>query len=107
MATLEQQLEAAKAKAAEADKRVKQLKALQAKKEAAAKREAAQQARKLEDRKKLLVGVAMLAECGGDWNRLNAELRDIIDRRLTRPDERALFGLDAIPEPAPVPDPGT
>lgn len=36
-----------------------------------------------------------------------AWLNDVLARRLTRPDERALFGLDAIPEPAPVPDPGT
>lgn len=99
MATLEQQLEAAKAKATEADKRVKQLKALQAKKEAAAKREAAQQARKLEDRKKLLVGVAMLAEYG-DWDSVIAALGPVLDRQLTRPDERALFSL-------PLPESGT
>lgn len=97
MATIEQQIAAAQAKAAEAAKRVQQLKALQAKKDAAAKREAAALARKQEDRKKVLLGVAVLAECS-DWAGVDARLRGVLDRRLTRPDERALFGLPPLPE---------
>ena len=99
MATLDDRIKAL-------EEQLRQAKAKRAKAEARARAEAAAKARSADTRRKVLIGATILAEIEGDDSRM-AWLNDVLARRLTRPDERALFGLDAIPEPAPVPDPGT
>lgn len=76
------------------------LKTLQARKESADARALAKLAgssRNADTRRKLLVGVAVLAEIDADPG-MRAWLDGVLGARLTRPDDRALFGLvDAPP----------
>lgn len=76
-----------------------QAKALKAKQEARARAAEAAAKRTAETRRKVLVGACVLAETAGDAER-TAWLTDVLARRLTRPDERQLFGLEPLPAPA-------
>ena len=58
-----------------------------------AKRQEIKHSRADKERKKLLVGEAVLARVArGEWD--EAELRSMMDAALSRPGDRALFGLD-------------
>ena len=53
--------------------------------------------RKRETRRKILVGAAVLAEAK-EVKATKQWLRRMLGRRLTRPRDRALFGLEPLPE---------
>ena len=72
----------------EAQKRLEQLKAQREAAEARKKRALNGEARKDLNRKKMLLGSMLLHELDTD-----AELKQRLDKWLTRPAERALFGL--------------
>lgn len=76
-----------------------QAKALKAKQEAAARARASAARRTADTRRKVLAGACVLAEAEADAERA-AWLTDVLARRLTRPDERQLFGLEPLPAPA-------
>lgn len=78
-----------------------QAKALKAKQEAAARARASAARRTADTRRKVLAGACVLAEAEADAERA-AWLKDVLARRLTRPDDRALFGLQPLPAPAPA-----
>lgn len=78
-----------------------QAKALRAKEEARARAAEAAAKRAAETRRKILAGAAVLAEVETDAERA-AWLNDVLTRRLTRADDRAIFGLAPLPAPAPV-----
>ena len=79
-----------------------QAKALRAKEEARARAAEAAAKRAAETRRKLLAGACVLSEIEQDPERA-AWLDSVLARRLTRADDRALFGLAPVPAPAPVP----
>ena len=53
--------------------------------------------RKRETRRKILVGAAVIAEAK-KFPKTERWLRRMLARRLTRPRDRALFGLEPLPE---------
>jgi hypothetical protein len=84
-------------KIAAAEAKLKQLKAEQAKIEAAKKLAEAKRRRQDETRRKILVGAVILARV--DSGRLPlAELTEMMDKALVRKEDRALFELPALPE---------
>lgn len=93
MSDLDTRLEAAK-------KRVKQLQAQKAVLEVR-KRTAEAKRQRIEDtRRKILLGATILAKVQrGEWPELR--MLDLLDRELTRPDDRALFGLPEKQAPQP------
>ena len=78
-----------------------QAKARQAKARAAARAAEAAARRTADTRRKVLAGACVLAEAEADAERA-AWLTDVLARRLTRPDERQLFGLEPLPALAPA-----
>ncbi len=62
------------------------------------------QATKRENRKKVLAGAAVLSEADGDAE-VRAWLLKLLNRFLTRPDERALFNLPTLASDKPGPEP--
>src|SRR6516225_8853526 len=83
------------------EQRLAELKARQARIEARRRTLASRRARQDDTRRKILVGAILLARV--DQGRFSeTELRKWLDEALTRKDDRALFGRDAI-EPAPKP----
>ena len=76
--------------------KLKQLKTRQARLEARKKTLASRRARKDDTRRKILAGAIVLARV--EQGRLSeAEFRSWLDAALTRPDDRALFGLPIPP----------
>jgi hypothetical protein len=74
--------------------KLKQLKTLEARKVARARTTAAKKSRGEELRRKILAGAVLLAKVeAGEFE--EAILRGWMDQTLTRPDDRALFGLEA------------
>lgn len=87
MSTIEEQIEAAK-------KRLEQLKERKLKFEAKKQSTERERTRKAENRRKTLVGAAVLAKPDMTDERLKAMMNPF----LKRDDERALFGLSPLPK---------
>lgn len=81
-----------------------QAKALRAKEEARARTAEAAAKRTADTRRKVLAGAAVLAEVAEDPERMDW-LNSVLARRLTRPDERKLFGLAPLPTTSTPPRP--
>ena len=83
---------------ADLERRLKQAKALK-QQQVARERAAEKKRQRSEDtRRKILVGAVILAKVEhGEWPK--ERLRELMDKALTRADDRALFGL--LPVPAP------
>ncbi len=86
--------------------RLKQARARKQQIEARKKAAESKKQRSDDTRRKILLGAAILAKVDrGDWPK--ARMLEMMDQTLTRPADRALFGLDgkaedAREEPAPV-----
>ncbi len=92
MATIEEQIAAAEAKAEEARKRLKQLKARKEQQDARELHKMLKGQRTADTRRKILVGSMMLAMVDrGEWSA--DQLLVQLGRYLTRADDRALFDL--------------
>ena len=92
MATIEEQIAAAEAKAAEARQRLKQLKARKEQQDARELHKLLKGQRTADTRRKILVGSMVLAMVDrGEWNA--DQLLVQLGRYLTRADDRALFDL--------------
>lgn len=78
------------------EEKLKQAKALKQKKEARERVAAEKTKRMLDTRRKILIGACMLTETESDPD-AKGRLDTVLDRRLTRPDDRALFNLPAQP----------
>lgn len=92
MATIEEQIAAAEAKAAEARQRLKQLKARKEQQDARELHKLLKGQRTADTRRKILVGSMVLAMVErGEWN--GDQLLVQLGRYLTRADDRALFDL--------------
>ncbi len=84
---------------ADLERRLKQAKAL--KQQQVARERAAEKKRQRseETRRKILVGAVILAKVEhGEWPK--ERLRELMDKALTRADDRALFGLLPVPSEA-------
>ena len=84
---------------ADLEKRLKQAKAL--KQQQVTRERAAEKKRQRSDdtRRKILVGAVILAKVDhGEWPK--ERLRELMDKALTRADDRALFGLLPVPSEA-------
>lgn len=93
MATVQQQIEALEKKLAQAKERARRI-------EAARKARESKSERLKEDRRKMLIGVAVLHLVKkGEIS--EGKLLALVDAGLTRDSERALFGLPPIARPAP------
>lgn len=91
MDTIESRIEAAKLK-------LKQLNAQKQQLEARKRTENSKRKRTEDTRRKILVGAAILAKVErGEWP--ESRLLEMMDRVLTRPDERALFTLSVKSSP--------
>lgn len=87
-----------------AEERLKQLKAQRQQQEARKRALEAKKKRSDDARKKILVGAAILAKVErGEWPL--ARLLEMMDTTLTRPDDRALFGLPSKADPAQADNP--
>jgi hypothetical protein len=73
--------------------RLKQLKVVQQRKEAKARSVALHRTRREELRRKILVGAVVLAKVE-DGSLEEAELKEWLRPATTKPEDRALFGLD-------------
>jgi len=92
MALIEQRISKAEEAVKIAKEKLKQAKALKQKQEAKQRAEDAKAHRTADTRRKILVGQAILAKVeGGDWPK--DRLLEMLDKSLTRPDDRALFEL--------------
>jgi hypothetical protein len=96
-------IEARKAAVAAAKARLQQTQAALASAERAALAKAQAQARKDDTRRKLLLGAMLMADTATDS--AAKAYADGLAQQLTRPQDRALFGLDPLPEAAPDPAP--
>lgn len=99
MASRAEQIAAAERKAAEATKRVRQLKAAQEMAEARKLVSITKGQRSEDTRRKVLVGAMVLGQMEANAE-LGKQMTGALDSYLTRPDDRALFGLPAK-EPQP------
>ena len=98
LAAEQKALEELQKKVEQARARVKQAKIAELKAQA-------QAARKLDSQKKLLIGVSILESIKrGEWT--EADLLAVVDRGLTRDNERAVFGLPPLQAPAAAPEGG-
>jgi hypothetical protein len=84
---------------ADLERRLKQAKALK-QQQVARERAAEKKRQRSEDtRRKILVGAVILAKVEhGEWPK--ERLRELMDKALTRADDRALFGLLPVPSEA-------
>jgi hypothetical protein len=74
--------------------KLKQLKTLQTRREARARTTAAKKSRGEELRRKILAGAVLLSKVeAGEFG--ETVLREWMEKALTRPEDRALFGLEA------------
>ena len=86
---------------ADLEKRLKQAKALKQQQVAREKAAERKRQRSEDTRRKILVGAVILAKVEhGEWPK--ERLRELMDKALTRTDDRTLFGL--LPAPS---EPGT
>ena len=86
--------------------RLKQAKARKQQLEAQKRAAESKKQRSDDTRKKILVGAAILAKVDrGEWPR--SRLLEMMGQTLTRPDDRALFGLDSKEDQTPVQTPAT
>lgn len=84
-----------------AAKKLAELKALQAREDAKRKAEAGKERRKLDNKKKILLGAYMLDRMERDAD-FQAKVIPRLDKFLVRPSDRAIFGLPPTPtSPAP------
>ncbi len=82
----------------QAEERLKQLKARKQQLEARKRAIEAKKNRSDDTRRKILLGAAILQKVeSGEWKR--ERMLALLDAMLTRPADRALFGLDAKEEP--------
>lgn len=89
-------------KIAAAEAKLKQLKALKQKESARKRAEEAKKARTQDTRRKILAGSLVLEMMEKDPE-VKARLMARLNTFLTRPDDRALFDLEAVPAaPAPA-----
>lgn len=96
MGALEDRIAATEAK-------LKQLKAEQQKVEALKKAAEMKRKRQDETRRKILVGATILARVeSGEWPEV--ELKAVMDKALTRTEDRALFGLEPLAESSQKPE---
>ena len=93
MTTIEERIKAQ-------EEKLKQLKALKQKQEATLRAGQAKKDRAAETRRKILIGAVILAKVErGEWPK--ERMLDMMSEQLTRPDDRALFGLAAAAPEAP------
>ena len=86
---------------ADLEKRLKQAKALKQQQVARSRAAEKKRQRSEETRRKILVGAVILAKVErGEWPQ--ERLRELMDKALTRADDRALFGLPTLSEEVPV-----
>ncbi len=84
---------------ADLERRLKQAKALKQQQVAREKAMERKRQRSNDTRRKILVGAVILAKVEhGEWPK--ERLHDLMDKALTRADDRALFGLLPIPSDA-------
>jgi hypothetical protein len=95
-------IEARKAAVAVAKARLQQVQAALAAAERAAQAKALAQARKDDTRRKILTG-ALIQKAGEADAEMAAYVLGLADIGLTRADDRALFCLEPLPQPAPEP----
>lgn len=81
------------------EEKLKQEKAKKRRMEAAKKAAENQALRKLETRKKILLGAMVISRMEKSPE-FKAQWMSAINRELTRSDDRQLFGLEPLPEPA-------
>ena len=97
MALIDQRIIKAQEALEAAKEKLKQAKALKQKKEAKDRAASAKAERSADTRRKILLGAAILAKVGrGEWPK--EKMLSMLDTELTRPDDRALFGLSATPQ---------
>ena len=105
MASTKPNLAAEEKKIEELTKKLEQAKARVKAARMVEARAAAAAARKLDAQKKLLIGVSILESIKrGEWT--EADLLAVVDRGLTRENERAVFGLPPLQTPAAAPEGG-
>ena len=86
---------------ADLERRLKQAKALKQQQVAREKAAEKKRQRSEETRRKILVGAVILAKVEhGEWPQ--ERLRELMDKALTRADDRALFGLPTLAEEGPA-----
>jgi hypothetical protein len=86
---------------ADLERRLKQAKALKQQQVAREKAAEKKRQRSEETRRKILVGAVILAKVEhGEWPK--ERLRELMDKALTRADDRALFGLLPVPTEAGI-----
>ena len=87
---------------ADLERRLKQAKALKQQQVARERAADKKRQRSEETRRKILVGAVILATVEhGEWPKVR--LRELMDKALTRADDRALFGLLPVPSEAGTP----
>ena len=105
MASTKPNLAAEQKKIEELTKKLEQAKARVKAARMVEARAAAAAARKLDSQKKLLIGVSILESIKrGEWT--EADLLAVVDRGLTRDNERAVFGLPPLQAAAAAPEGG-
>lgn len=105
MASTKPNLAAEEKKIEELTKKLEQAKARVKAARMVEARAAAAAARKLDSQKKLLIGVSILESIRrGEWS--EADLLAVVDRGLTRDNERAVFGLPPRQAAAAAPEGG-
>ena len=86
---------------ADLEKRLKQAKALKQQQVARSRAAEKKRQRSEDTRRKILVGAVILAKVEhGEWPK--ERLRELMDKALTRADDRTLFGLPTLSEEGSV-----
>lgn len=86
------------------EEKLKQAKAFKQKIEARKKSVEAKAQRSQDTRRKVLAGTLVLGMMGNDES-TRQRFTDRLNKFLTRDDDRALFGLEPLPKPAPAATP--